>query len=112
MSDEIDTGEIENVQILPQDDEANRIVVETQVDAEDQADEQTDEQTEEQSAEQTAEQAEPEPDDSETAATAAATNNNNPKPILYNLNISPAVRCVKIVARLINLELELWYELI
>lgn len=34
------------------------------------------------------------------------------KPILYNLNISPAVRCVKIVARLINLELELRYEYI
>lgn len=29
------------------------------------------------------------------------------KPILYNLNISPPVRSVKIVAQLIGLELEL-----
>lgn len=41
----------------------------------------------------------PDPDDGEMPA--------NPIPTLYNLNISPAVRCVKIVARLINLELEL-----
>lgn len=56
--------------------------------------------TVEQSEEQTAEQA----DNGETAAS-----NQNSTPILYNLNISPVVRCVKIVARLINLELELRY---
>lgn len=51
--------------------------------------------------------AEPEQDADEDATEA---NNQHPKPILYNLNISPVVRCVKIVARLIDLELELRYE--
>lgn len=46
--------------------------------------------------------------DADDGATEA--NNQHPKPILYNLNISPVVRCVKIVARLIDLELELRYE--
>lgn len=40
-----------------------------------------------------------------------AANQQNAVPILYNLNISPAVRCVKIVARLIDLKLELRYEI-
>lgn len=57
---------------------------------------------------QTEEKAEPDaeadPGDAELAA-----NQRSSIPILYNLNISPAVRCVKIVARLIGLELELRY---
>lgn len=82
MSDQADTNEIET----------DQNPVETE-------DERTTEQAEA--------KAEPELNESETA-TAAATND-NPKLILYNLNISPAVRCVKIVARLINLELEFRY---
>lgn len=54
------------------------------------------------SEDQPDEQNEMEPDDSE--ATAAT---NQPKPIVYNLNISPVVRCVKIVCRIINLDIEL-----
>lgn len=43
-----------------------------------------------------------EPNTSDTSA-----NINDSTPILYNLNISPVARCVRIVCRLINLELEL-----
>lgn len=95
MSDEMDSNEIETEQFLPDDDEANQNVAENQIEADEQAEVAS------------AEQAEPELD-ADDGETVAATNS-NPKPILYNLNISPAVRCVKIVARLINLELELRY---
>ena len=91
MSGEMQSDE--TVQTLPDDSDGT---VDAQVETEDQSVEQAEEQTEEQNDEN--------PDDSETNVA------NNSKPILYNLNISPVVRCVKIVARLINLELELRYD--
>lgn len=86
--------EIESVQNV---DEASEEVVKVLTKPKDQADDQT------------VDQNEANRDDSEMVANS---NINNPKPILYNLNISPVVRCVKIVARLINLELEIRYEYI
>lgn len=87
MSDEIQSDETSNVQI---------------------SSEEVDEQAAEQAETEDATENEPKDDDDDDDE--AAANNQNPKPILYNLNISPVVRCVKIVARLINLELELRYE--
>lgn len=82
----------------------------------------TDEPTVEVSAEQVQSEEPPTDEPNEELVDEMAPNEETPsneagepnvvKPILYNLNISPAVRCVKIVARLINLELELRYEYI